>query len=356
MEVRTRRPRIADVAREAGVSKTAVSFAFNAPDRLSPGTASRILEVADALGYRPDPVARMLSQRRTGALGILTPQTLSAAFSNPFFGQFAEGAALAIEESGYTLDFISPVHGSLARAIDRATVDGIVAVGLSAHHPDIESLERSGLPIVLVDSGSPADHPSVDVDDVGGARLAAQHLLSLGHRDILVLAVEPPDSVGGHEADSVPERRLRGYRDAIAEGGGDLPPESIVESAASIDGGRAALLRAWHDGRRPTAILAMSDVTAFGAISAVRELGQAVPRDLSIVGFDDLDLAEHTDPPLTTVHQPVREKGAEAARLLVAAVDGSATGAPAHLHLATRLVVRGSTAPPRRRPRSDRRH
>jgi alanine racemase len=167
---RTGRPRIADVAREAGVSKTAVSFAFNAPDRLAPETASRIREVADALGYRPHPVARMLTQRHTLSLGVLTPQALSVIFSNPFFGAFSEGVALAAEESGYGMTFISPVHGSLARAVSRATVDGVVAIGLSERHPEVEQVRQAGLPMVLVDSTALQDLPSVDVDDEGGAR------------------------------------------------------------------------------------------------------------------------------------------------------------------------------------------
>ena len=135
VEPRTQRPRIADVAREAGVSKTAVSFAFNCPDRLAPETASRIREVAEHLGYTPHPVARMLTQRQTMTIGVLTPQALSVIFSNPFFGAFSEGVALAAEEYGYGLHFISPLHGSLARAMSRATVDGVVAIGLSRRPP-----------------------------------------------------------------------------------------------------------------------------------------------------------------------------------------------------------------------------
>jgi len=173
VEQLTRRTRIADVAREAGVSKTAVSFAFNSPDRLSPETATRIREVAESVGYRLHPVARMLTQGQTMALGVLTPQALSVIFSNPFFGAFNEGVALAAEEHGYGLHFISPVHGSLARAIGRATVDGVVAIGLSEHHPDVEQI-RHALPIVLVDSTAMPDHPSIDIDDEGGARAAAE--------------------------------------------------------------------------------------------------------------------------------------------------------------------------------------
>lgn len=345
MELRGRRPRIADVAREAGVSKTAVSFAFNSPDRLSPETANRIREVAEALGYRPHPVARMLTQRRTWTIGVLTPQALSVIFSNPFFGAFSEGVALAAEESGYGLHFISPLHGSLARALSRATVDGVVAIGLSGDHPEVEEIRRAGLPFVLVDSRALPEHSSVEVDDEGGARTAAEHLLSLGHRDFLVIGIEPPQTASGPDPDGVVARRLRGYRAALEAAGIELTDERIVVGPATIEGGIAVFREAWEAGLRPTAILAMSDAMAIGAMRAARDLGLGVPRDVSVVGFDDIDLAPHTDPALTTVHQPVRRKGEEAVRLLLSIVDGSGLARPEHRRLETRLVIRASTGP-----------
>jgi alanine racemase len=350
VEQRVRRPRIADVAREAGVSKTAVSFAFNSPDRLSQDTANRIRDVAHTLGYRPHPVARMLSQRRTRTVGVLTPQALSVIFSNPFFGAFSEGVASAVEESGYGLYFISPLEGSLARAIGRATVDGVVAVGLSDDHPEVEQIRGSGLPIVLVDSTALPEHGSVDIDDEGGARSAADHLLSLGHRDFLVIGVEPPSPGGRIEPDGVMGRRLAGYRAALADDGVDLPDGRVVVGPATIPGGRAAFDRAWEDGLRPTAVLVMSDAMAIGAMGAARDLRLGVPGDISFVGFDDIDLAPYTDPPLTTVHQPIRRKGAEAVRLLLSIVERREAAKTEHRRLETRLIVRGSSGPvPRRR-------
>jgi DNA-binding LacI/PurR family transcriptional regulator len=350
VEERTpRRPRIADVAREAGVSKTAVSFAFNSPDRLAPETASRIRDVADTLGYRPHPVARMLTQRSTHTLGVLTPQALSVIFSNPFFGAFSEGVALAAEQEGYALHFISPLHGSLARAMGRATVDGVVAIGLSADHPEVEQIRAAGVPLVMVDSTAMRDQPSVVIDDVGGARVAAEHLLGLHHRDFLVIGVGQP-SPGGHlDPDSVMGHRLKGYLQALAADGIQLPASAVVVGPASIEGGIAAFRHAWDDRLRPTAVLAMSDAMAIGVLRAARELGLRVPEDLSVVGFDDIDIAQHTNPPLTTVHQPIRRKGESAVRLLLSVVERRDLH-PEQLRLETRLIVRGSTGPaPRRR-------
>ena len=355
MEERTpRRARIADVAREAGVSKTAVSFAFNSPDRLAPETASRILDVADSLGYRPHPVARMLTQRQTHTLGVLTPQALSVIFSNPYFGAFSEGVALAAEHDGYALHFISPLHGSLARAMGRATVDGVVAVGLSARHPEVEQIRAAGLPLVMVDSTALPDQPGVQVNDEGGAEAAAEHLLSLGHRSVLVTGIEPPESGELMDEDGVMARRLRGYQAAFTDRGVELRPEAVIVAPATIEGGIMALRRAWEDGLRPSAVLAMSDAMAIGVLRAARELGLRVPEDLSVVGFDDIDISQHTNPPLTTVHQPIRQKGESAVRLLLSVVERR-DPTPEQLRLETRLVVRGSTGPaPRMRQEVER--
>ena len=326
MDQRLGRPRIADVAREAGVSKTAVSFAFNSPDRLAPETARRIHVVAEQLGYTPHPVARMLSQRETRTIGVLTPQALSVIFSNPFFGAFSEGVAFAAEAHGYALYFISPLHGSLARAMGRATVDGVVAIGLSDDHPEVEQIRRAGVPIVLVDSSALPDHGSIDVDDQGGARMAAEHVIGLGHRDVLIVGVEPPAPSTVIDPGSVSGRRLRGYREAFDAVGVTIPDDRIV--------------------------LAMSDAMAIGVMRALRGRGLAIPADVSIVGFDDIDLAQHVDPPLTTVHQPIRRKGEEAVHLLLTVIRGRDAGAPEHRRLETTLVVRGSTGPvPRPRGR-----
>jgi alanine racemase len=337
------------VARAAGVSKAAVSFAFNSPERLSQETATRIRHVADSLGYRPNPVARMLTARQTTTIGILSPQALSEVFANPFFALFAEGVATVTEDRGFGLLFISPLHGSLERALARATVDGVVVVGLDESHPEVESIRRAHLPVVLVDAPAWPEHGAVQVDDEGGARAAARHIAELGHREWLIVGVEPPTRVTELNAEGASARRLRGYRAVADEFGVPLGPERIVVAPASFAGGEAAFLRAWEDGLRPTAVLAMSDAAAAGILQAARHMGLNVPRDLSVVGFDDLPLTRFTDPPLTTVHQPVRRKGEEAARLLLDAL-GPAREHGEHRLLETRLVVRRSTAPPRRGP------
>ena len=337
------RARIADVAREAGVSKAAVSFAFNKPDRLKPETASRIKQVATQMGYRPHPVARMLTARSTATVGILSPQALAQVFANPFFSLFAEGVATVTEDRGFGLLFISPLHGSIERAMARATVDGVIVIGLDVHHAEVESIRRAGLPTVLVDAPAWPEHGAIEVDDASGAHAAARHLLELGHREILVLTMQPSQSQD--DTASVMARRMRGYQLALEEYEVSLPPDNVRVAAATFDGGESAFLRAWQDGVRPTAVLSMSDAAAAGVLQAARHIGLSVPTDLSVVGFDDLPLTRFTDPPLTTVHQPVRRKGEEAARMLLGALGTRGDRAGEHRTLETRLVLRRSTAP-----------
>jgi LacI family transcriptional regulator len=142
-------------------------------------------------------------------------------------------------------------------------------------------------------------------------------------------------------------RRLRGYREAFAAIGVEIVTDRIVLGPASIAGGIAALDRVWTAGLRPTAVLAMSDAMAIGAMHALRDLGLTVPGDVSVVGFDDIDLASHVDPPLTTVHQPIRQKGEDAVRLLLGVIGREGRAEPEHRRLETRLIVRGSSGPAR---------
>jgi DNA-binding LacI/PurR family transcriptional regulator len=344
-----KRVRIADVAREAGVSKTAVSFAFNSPERLNATTAAKIREVADELGYRPSAAARSLNPKNTMTIGLLTPQNLRVVFGNPFYAELCAGVAAQTDQAGYGLLFVSPFHGSLVRAIGRASVDGFVAVGLSEDHPEVEQIRRAGMPMVLVDGAALPEHASVESNDEVGARSAARHLLQLGHRDFVVIGVEPPNMPGLFEysagpTESVAYRRLTGYRQGLELGGVKLRDERIIVGPATFDGGVATFRRIWEDGLRPTAILAMSDVMAIGVMWAAREAGLRVPDDLSIVGFDDLDMAPHSNPPLTTVHQPIWQKGEEAAKLLLRMIAHPDSERPEHKTLETRLMIRGSTA------------
>jgi DNA-binding LacI/PurR family transcriptional regulator len=313
---------IADVANAAGVSKTAVSFAFNNPEKLGQVTLERVLRVAQDLGYAPHPAARALSLRRSGTIGILIPQRLSTVFGNPFLSELMQGMGELCEEHDLTVLLVPPLDGSLEGAIRQASVDGFISLGLNPDDRELDTLDRLGIPTVLVDSEASPSHPSVNVDDKGGAEAAARHLLELGHRQLAIIVLPPARAHVEHTPTAA--RRMAGYLATIERAG--APDPYLVTAGISVPAG-------------------MSDMTAIGVMSAAQASGLGVPGDLSVVGFDDIPLSAWTNPPLTTVRQPIVEKGRIAARLLIQRMKGKAVESPTPL--STSLVVRSSTSKPK---------
>lgn len=337
---------IKDIAERAGVSKTAVSFAFNDPTRLSKATVEKILSVAEKLGYAPHPVARGLSMRRTDVIGVLVPQDIATVLENPFFTQFLRGIGQVCLEEGVFVLLAAPMQGSLQDAVDRATVDGFVVMGLGAQDPVMELLQRRDTSFVLVDSEPLDGVPSVNVDDRAGARALMQYVLDRGHRRIAILGFESGENGAWQRWRGTMRWRLEGYTDALATAG--LSPESpdvhILEGENNLEGGAEAFRRLWEMTPRPTAVLAMSDIMAMGVLKTAQDAGVEVPRQLSIAGYDDVPEARFSTPPLTTVHQPSVKKGEQAVGLLVRLLAGEAVNE--HITLPTRLVVRASVVVP----------
>lgn len=334
-----KRVTIADVAGAAGVSKTAVSFAFNNPSKLGNATLERVLQVANDLGYTPHPAARALSMRRSGTIGLLIPQRLTTVFANPFLSELIQGLGELCDENDLTVLLVPPLDGSLEGAIRQASVDGFISIGLSEDDGALETLDRIGIPTVLIDSDASAIHPAVNVDDAGGAEAAARHLLELGHRDLAVILL-PPTRL--HALTPTASRRLGGYRSALDAAG--APEPRMVSAGATMAAGAHAFEALPKGKRRPTGVLAMSDMAAIGLMAAAIASGLRVPEDLSIIGYDDLPMAAWTTPPLTTVRQPIVEKGRLAARLLIQRLQGIEVASPPPLQ--TSLVVRKSTSNP----------
>ena len=351
------RPRIDDVARRAGVSKTAVSFAFNQPDHLNAATRDRILAAAAELGYRPSPIARRLARRRTDQIGLVVPQSTHDIFANPFLPELVRGIGDVCDAEGIAVVIVPPVGGSISRAVESALVDGLILLGLVPNHPALDEVRRAGTPLVGLDIEDFEGHDVIGIDDADGARRAAEHLHGLGHRDVaVVLIAEHPDSPVD-ERSGISARRLLGVRQGFGLDGatpGAATPESngavrlrILSAPVSEEGGRAAFAAIGADDHLPTAVMAMSDVTAIGLLGAALDAGVGVPDDLSIVGFDDIPASSWTTPRLTTVHQPIREKGRRAAHRLISAIRAGSDHEPVVELLPTRLVVRSSSAPPR---------
>jgi DNA-binding LacI/PurR family transcriptional regulator len=330
-----------------------VSNAYNHPDQLSPALRLRVLETAKRLGYPgPNPLAATLSRGRVGALGLLFDDPLSYAFTDPAAVLFFGGVATVCQESRVGLVLVpagveAPADTDLTRV---ALVDGFVAYCDVLDDPRLEVIAERGLAVVIVDGPPRPGSAHVGVDDRGAARAAAQHLLALGHRRFGVVAL--PLAPDGHEGIADTERqaaarfwsnrqRLLGYRDALEAAGIDWTSVPVEERAPhGRDAGRRAAAALLDRADRPTALLAMSDELAIGAIQAAEDRGVAVPRELSVVGFDDIPAAAEAHPPLTTIWQPHEEKGAAAARLLL---DPDASGNA--LTMRTELVVRASSAP-----------
>jgi alanine racemase len=340
------RPRIGDVATRAGVSKTAVSFAYNQPEHLNTTTRARILAAADELGYRPSPIARRLARRRTQQIGLLVPQTTHDIFANPFLPELIRGIGDVCDAQGIALVVVPPVHGSIATAINDALVDGLILLGLEADHPELSQLGRSELPIVALDVEQWEGVSIIAIDDAAGMRSAAIHLAELGHREVAVVLIAQHPDTPVDERQGISARRLAGIRSGFAAAEANDVKLRILSAPVSEEGGRAAF-ETLAMGSLPTAVITLSDVTAIGLMLAAVDAGLHLPDDLSIIGFDDIPAAAWVTPRLTTVHQPIREKGRLAALRLIDAIGSTESRAPSRETLPTRLTVRGSTARPR---------
>jgi DNA-binding LacI/PurR family transcriptional regulator len=356
----SRRLTLRDVATELGVSAKTISNAYSRPDQLSAALRERILTTAARLGYPgPDPVAAGLASGRVGAIGVAYANRLSYAFDDPVARELLAGMTAVAESAAAGLLLLpGPTDaGERTTAISRAVVDGLLACSLADDDPVLVAAHARRLPLVVVDQPRPAQLalgvPWIGTDDRTAAAQAAGHLLDLGHRDLGVVcfglrrgAVRGLVDLAGQQAASyaVSRDRLAGYRDAVERRGLDWTRVPVHQGTDSTpDEGDAGAIAVLRQSPRPTGLLCLSDRLAEGAVRAARRLNLRIPEDLSVVGFDDAH-PTGTALALTTVHQPVRAKGEQAATALLALLRG-ATPAPTTT-LPTTLVVRGSTTVP----------
>jgi DNA-binding LacI/PurR family transcriptional regulator len=342
------------LAQDLGVSRATVSNAYNRPDQLSPALRARILARADELGFAgPDPMARGLRRGRVGAVGVLVDEGLSYAFSDPTTVLLLDGLARELQADGLGLLLhAGRGEGDALRPIRDAAVDAWVVQSLPDGHPAVSAVRSRGRPIVVLDQPSLPGVPLVGIDDVAGAEAAVGHLLALGHRRLAVLAM--PLQAGGREGRAdlrrqreatyrVMRRRLAGAAAAVGEAGLAWEQVPVLECTANDpDAGARAVTDLLAGPGAPTAVFACSDQLALGVLRAARGAGVRVPDQLSVVGFDDSPSARFADPPLTTVAQPLRERGRSVGALVRALLRGEAVaGPPRH---PVHLVVRSSTA------------
>ena len=348
------------IADRVGVSRTTVSNAFSRPDQLKEELRQRILEVAEDLGYPgPNPAARTLRRGRAGVIGVVFTEALSYAFADSYAVGFLRGLARVAEQSGTGLHLIGwPSPGMAEEVIGDAVVDGFCLFSPEGH-PLVETVLRRRLPVVTVDYPYVPGVPFVGIEDRTAAREVASYLLGLGHRRIAIVAAGPmalhvperPERAADAWLDidltSAAHRfgacraRLAGYRDECVEAGltwDDIPLQRTVNDRELA---RRAAERLLDLRPRPTAVIAATDEIAFGVMDVAAQRGIEVPGELSVAGFDDVPAAEPAG--LTTVHQPITEKGTTAGRLLL---EPSGEDPAPCVIMEHRLVVRRTTAPP----------
>ncbi len=327
-----RRPTLENVAARAGVSRATVSRVVNGRPVT---TASRdsVREAIQELGYVPNHAARTLVTRRTDLIALVLPESTSRVFSGDrFFPGVIHGVSQELEEADKQLVLMlarSPAsHERIVRSVSAHHVDGVMLASLHGADPLPAALSRIGIPLVCSERPlGPVEVPYVGVDNVGGAATAVRRLLAAGRTRVATIA-GPQDMIAGID-------RLAGYQEALP---GSRPIVAVGDF--TVESGGAAMLRLLDDEPELDAVFVASDLMADGALQALRGAGRRVPDDVAVIGFDDIDLAAYTDPPLTTIRQPIVEIGRRMARQLLRSIDGQEI--EPIVTLPTDLVVRQS--------------
>jgi DNA-binding LacI/PurR family transcriptional regulator len=358
-----------DVAAAAGVSAASVSNAYRQPAKLSPRQRERILSVARELGYPgPHPGASSLRSGKVGSLGLLITDSLPYAFEDPATLLLLRGIAQVSQMADVSLSLLpsggrpqeplersrqsSALQGQVWPAVQRSVVDGFLIYSLPHGHAAVSSALGRGLPCVIIDSPITEGVPFVGIDDRGAAEKAADYLLGLGHRRIGILVDRlKPDRASGfcsaarvrNAEDGVARERLRGYFSAFNRAG--LQPSSVpvVEAGGFLFPEARKAAQTLLNSHAVTAILATTDVLALSALQILQDMGKSAPDDVSVIGFDDLPAAAASG--LTTIEQPLVDKGRRAADAIIQSVAGEMVGT---IILPTKLNIRSSTGVPRR--------
>jgi LacI family transcriptional regulator len=346
-----------EVADRAGVSTATVSRVINQTGYVAPALQDKVRRITEAINYEPSALARGMRRQETQCVGVLVPKV-----SQPFFGQLGFAIEQALFRQGYRTFLCSAEEdldkeSAYLEMLLRQRADGIILVPTGRSISNVERLLRTKLPVVLVDR----DLPSLLIDrvlsdNVQGARQVASHLLGLGHQRIAVLGAEP-------HSESI-ARRLTGVRQALHEAGISSADEHLAAGAGEqFQLGFVTAQRLLRQRPPPTAVIALTDMLAVGVLHGAWQAGLQVPDDLSVTGFDDIPLASYVLPELTTVAQPITQMGERAVQRLLQLVQERLMGLvadselkPKSSVLPTRLVIRRSTAAPKKRSAKMSRH
>jgi DNA-binding LacI/PurR family transcriptional regulator len=348
------RPTLSKVAEAAGVSISTASLVFSGSGPVSDVTRQRVLDAADRLGYAgPNPIARSLRQGKSGIIGVLIGERLLYAFRDPVAVALLDGLTEELAPAGFGLLLLSGSSGRTGptpKQLERAPLDAVVVESCGGDDaPAVATLQHRGVPIIGVEGPHLPNVPVVSIDNHGATAQLTRHLVELGHRRISVatLPLRQPGTRRGlltdtHRATATSTTgidRLRGVEDAL----GHAVPAWETGNGLIEEGHRAGLeLLAGAPHQRPTAIVAQSDLLAVGVIHAARELGLRVPQDLSVVGFDGIETPWLSDLLLTTVEQPMTEKGRTVGRMVIEVLAGTR---PKTTQLPISLRIGSSTGP-----------
>jgi LacI family transcriptional regulator len=333
-------PTIYDVAREAGVSYTTVSRALSGYEFVKPSTREKVLQAAEKLGYVPNQQARSLAGGRSNLIGVLVP-----ALSNSYISEILRGIDEELAKSNYNLILYTTHrhHGkesTYAAKIMNGAAEGLLLVVPLISTSYLDALRQQDFPYVLIDQSDETEKSLVvSGTNCKGAYEATRYLIELGHRRI--------GFISGLAGLNSTAERLKGYKAALRDHGIPLRDELIAEGSFRESGGYAAAQKLLTLTETPTAIFAANDLSAFGAIEAVRQRGWRIPEDMSVIGFDDIPQASNVYPKLTTVHQPLAQMGREAVSLLLERIEDPTQGMCQAI-LETQLILRDSCCPPRR--------
>ena len=331
-------PTLYDVAKTAGVSTATVSRCLNSPEQVVEHTRKRVLEVVHQLGYTPNFGARAMAAKRTYTIGAVIPT-----MENAIFARGLQAFQEELRASGYTLLVSSSAYDpkieeEQIRALIARGADGLLLIGHDRTATVAEYLEKQGTPAVVAWSyEADGTLPSVGFDNRSAMRALAQEVLALGHRRIGVIS-------GITDGNDRARRRVEGILDAVSDAGLGRDCVEISETPYDIANGAAAFRQFMQAEEKPTVVMCGNDVLAAGALRAAAEMDIRVPQDVSVTGFDDIELAGILSPPLTTVHVPHREMGRTAARTLIGVVQNGTSGKTSLLE--ARLCLRGSLAAP----------
>ena len=333
----TQVPTLQDVARRAGVSTATVSRCLNNPEVLRSETRGRVEEAIAELGYTPHFGARALASNRTWTVGVIIPTMENAIFAHGLQAMeetlSEQGVTMLVATSGYDPEReLEKIRALLARG-----VDGLGLIGFERSDAAYQLMSARSVPFVVIwNYDAVLPYPCVGFDNRAAAAAMTERVLSFGHRRIAMIS-------GLTGINDRARARLNGVRDALATHGLALPPEKLIESVYSFAGGEEAASRLLAAPDPPTAIICGNDVLAVGALRAARRAGLHVPEDISIIGFDDIDLASTTEPPLTTVRAPHQRMGRAAAEMLLALPEDGESGT--HIRFETEVIERGSLGP-----------